>query len=263
MLNRRQFLHGASMILVAAPVATEAQPADKVRRLGYLSFVGRRSAFHEVFEQALGERGWAIEKNLVIEYRFAGERYDRLPLLAAELVRLEPQVIVAIPTASARAAKNATSTIPIVMSGVADPIGEGLIASFAKPGANVTGGTSSLTWATYAKQLQLLKDAIPNSRRIAWLRDPSNPASLPGVKTLTEAARSLGIELRVVEARTPGEFEPTFRAMTRARVDSSSTERPRSFVTSGSWPISRSGTVCPPCRPMLPMPTRGHSWPMR
>jgi hypothetical protein len=120
-------------------------------------------------------------------------------------------VIVAVPTAAARAAKQATSTVPIVMSGVADPIGEGLIASFARPGGNVTGVTISFSWAVYGKQLQLLKDAIPSARRIAWLRDPSNPASVPGVGALTDAARTLGIELQVVGARTSDEFEPAFQ----------------------------------------------------
>jgi putative ABC transport system substrate-binding protein len=158
-------------------------------------------------------------KNLIVEYRFAEEKYDRLPALAAELVRLELQVIVAVPTAAARAAKQATSTVPIVMSGVADPIGEGLIASFARPGGNVTGVTSSFSWAAYGKQLQLLKDAIPSARRIAWLRDPSNPASLPGVGALTDAAKTLGIELQVVGARAPDEFKPAFQGMTQGRAD--------------------------------------------
>jgi putative ABC transport system substrate-binding protein len=203
----------------AAPLAVGAQPGDKVYRIGFLSVANARGPFHQVFEQALAERGWVAGKNVIIEYRFAEEKYDRLPTLASELVRLEPQVIVAVPTASARAAKNATSTISIVMSGVADPISEGLIASFARPGGNVTGVTGSLTWATYAKQLQLLKDAAPSVRRIALLRDPDNRASLPAVGSFTEAAKALGVALQVVGARGPDEFEAAFREMTQARAD--------------------------------------------
>lgn len=161
--------------LFAGPFVAGAQPPDKVHRIGYLS-IASRGPFHQVFEQALGERGWVAGKNLAIEYRFAHDNYERLSALAGELIRLEPQVIVAIPTAAARTVRNATSTIPIVMSGVADPIGEGLIVSFARPGGNVTGVTASLSWAAYAKQLQLLKDAVPTARRVALLRDPSNQA---------------------------------------------------------------------------------------
>jgi putative ABC transport system substrate-binding protein len=214
---------------LAAPLVAGAQQADKVHRVGYLTAVASRGPFHQAFEQALGERGWVAGKNLVISYRFAEEKYERFPALAAELVRLEPHVIVAVPTAAARAAKNATSTIPIVMLGVADPIGEGLIAGYARPGGNVTGLTGSLTWATYAKQVQLLKETVPSARRMALLRDPSNPASLPGVSALTEAAKALGIELQVFSARAPEEFEPAFRAMSKARADALILHRESAF----------------------------------
>jgi len=156
-------------------------------------------------------------QNLVIEFRSAEGKYDRLPALAAELVRLEPRVIVAVPTAAARAAKDATSTIPIVMWGVSDPIGEGLIASFARPGGNVTGLTITPTLETYAKQLQLLKEAVPRAKRIGFLWNPANPTAPPVVRTVEEAARSLGVELQAVGARAPEEFEPAFRAITQAR----------------------------------------------
>ena len=203
---------------LSASLLASAQPTDKISRIGFLSF-GVRGSFHQMFEQALGERGWVTGKNLIIDYRHAEEKYDRLPALAAELVRLEPQLIVAVPTASALAARNATSKIPIVMSGVADPIGEKLIASFARPGGNVTGVTGSLSWETYAKQLQLLKEAVPSARRIALLRDPANPGSVAGVRSFTEAAKSLGIELLVVGARSPQEFESAFREIIQGRAD--------------------------------------------
>ena len=196
-----------------------AQPGGSVYRVGYLSTGSPPNPFATVFEQALRERGWVTGKNLVVAYRFAEGENDRLPALAADLVRLEPQVIVAAPTGPAKAAKNATSTIPIVMWGVPDPVGERLIASFARPGGNVTGVTGVPPWESLAKQLQLLKEAVPRAQRIAFLRDPANPHSLPTVKIVTEAARSLGVELQVVGARGPEQFEPVFRAMTQARAD--------------------------------------------
>jgi ABC-type uncharacterized transport system substrate-binding protein len=182
--------------LFTAPRVAAAQQAGTVYRIGYLSTGSPRNPYGPVFEQALRERGWVTGKNLVIAYRYAEGKFDRLPALAAELVRLEPQVIVA----PARAAKDATSTIPIVMWGVPDPIGERLIASFARPGGNVTGVTGVPPWESLAKPQQLLKEAVLRAQRIAFLRDPANPHSLPTVKIVTEAARSLGVELQVVGA---------------------------------------------------------------
>ena len=205
--------------LFTTPLVAGAQQAGKAYRIGFLTGGRPAGPVRPVFEQALRERGWLTGENLFIEYRYAEGKYDRLPALAAELVRIEPQVIVAVPTAAAQAASGATSTIPIVMWGVSDPIGAGLIASFARPGRNVTGLTGALDFEVYAKQLQFLKEAVPRARRITFLRNPANPASLPVVKTVTEAARSLGVELQVVGARAPEEFEPAFRAMTQARAD--------------------------------------------
>ena len=206
--------------LLAATLA-DAQQVGKVYHIGVLSIGARGPNDHLflAFEQALRERGWATGENLVIAYRYAEGKYDRLPALAAELVRLEPKVIVAVQTAPVRATKDATSTIPIVMVTVSDPIGEGLIASFGHPGGNVTGVTVTPTWEIHAKQLQLLKEAVPRARRIAFLWNPANRAASPSVRTVEEAARSLGLELHVVGARAPEELEPTFRAMTQARVD--------------------------------------------
>jgi len=220
-IDRRGFISSLGLGLLAAPLGADAQQAVKVSRIGVLLIGGRGPAEHllQAFEQALRERGWVTGQNLVIEYRGAEGRYDRLPALAAELVRLEPQVLVAVGTAAARAAKDATSKIPIVMVNVTDPIREGLIASFARPGGNVTGFTFVPTREMYAKQLQLLREAIPRAKRFAVLRNPANPSNSPSVGTVEQAARSLGVELQVVGARAPEEFEPAFRAMTQARVD--------------------------------------------
>ena len=211
-----------ALSLFVAPLTDEAQQVGKVYRVGFLAWGSRGEAsehLFQAFEQALRERGWVTGVNLVITYRFAGGEYDRLPALAGELVRIEPHVIVAVPTAATRAAKDVTSTIPIVMLNVSDPIGERFIASFARPGANVTGLTMAPTWEIYAKQLQLLKEAVPRAQRIALLWNPANRTAATIVRTVEDAARSLGVELQVAGARAPEEFEPAFRAMTQARAD--------------------------------------------
>ncbi len=207
--------------LFTAPLTADAQPAGRVYRIGFLAQGSRgpREPLLQAFEQALRERGWVTGENLAITYRFADEKYDRLPALAAELVRAEPQVIVAVSTAAVRAAKDATSTIPIVMWGVSDPIGAGLTASFARPGGNVTGITITPTWEFYAKQLQLPKEAVPRARRIAVLWNPANATALSGIKAVEKAALTLGVELQMVAVQTPKEFEPAFRTITQARAE--------------------------------------------
>jgi putative ABC transport system substrate-binding protein len=213
-----KFITALTVSLFTAPIGVGAQEA-KVHRIGFLSGGSPGGPARPVFEQALRERGWVTGENLVIAYRYAEGKYERLPALATELVRLEPQVIFAVSTAAAQAAKGATSTIPIVMWGVSDPIGAGLIASFARPGGNVTGLTGSPAFETYSKQLQLLKEAVPRARRIAFLWNPANPAALPAIKVVKETAQKLGVELQVVDARVPEEFEPAFRTLTQARAD--------------------------------------------
>ena len=220
MMDRRAVLAGIAAI-VAMPRAAQSQPAPRVHRVGWLGMATPKAAEHLVnaFEEGLRERGLVIGKNLVIDYRWAGGEYGRLPSLASELVRLQPDVIVAGTMATVRAAKGATNTIPIVMVTVSDPIGEGLISSLARPGGNVTGLTLTPTWAIYGKQLQLLKETVPTAKRIAFLWSPANVAAPPGVKTVEEAARSLGVELHIVGARAPDDFEQAFRTMVGARTE--------------------------------------------
>jgi len=215
-VSRRAFVVGSAAALLA-PAAARAQDTSKVYRIAYVN--SGFAAYHAGFEQALRERGWVSGRNAVFIFRHAEGKFDRLPALAAEVVRLAPDVICAFPTASAKAVKSATSTIPIVMWGVADPIGEGLIASFARPGGNVTGITGSASVETYAKQLQLLKEAVPRARRIALLWNPVNPAAHTPVKALEEAAGPLGVELQLVSAQATDELEPRFQAMAQARAD--------------------------------------------
>jgi len=221
-MDRRAFLGTLATGLLAAPLAAEAQQAD-VRRIAVLSAGIRIPAGLgpglPAFDEALREHGWVPGKNLSVTYRFAEEKYDRLPGFAAELVRLDPEVIVTLSMAATRAAKDATGTIPIVMWGVANPIGEGLIPSFAHPGGNVTGYPGTTPFEAFPKIMQLLKEAVPHAKRMGFLWNPANPAAKPAVKIVADAARALRVELRVVGARVPAEFESAFRSLASARID--------------------------------------------
>jgi putative ABC transport system substrate-binding protein len=219
-MNRRAFVSG-SLLVVAAPLVGEAQlpVAGKVYRIGYLSSGPSASNLYRgAFQQRLRELGWVEGQNIVIDYRFAEGKLDRLPDLAAELVQLKVDVIVAAPTPSAAAAKNATGTIPIIMWGVGDPVGLGLVASLARPGGNVTGLSYSVGLETFGKGLELLKEAIPRLGRVALLSNPANPAHAPAVENVKVVARSLDVQLQLLEARGPSELDGAFAAMAKERV---------------------------------------------
>jgi putative ABC transport system substrate-binding protein len=166
----------------------------------------------------LRELGWVEGQNLVIEYRSAEGRFDRLPELAAELVRLKVDVIVAAPTPGALAAKKATATVPIVGVSLTEPVGVGLIASLARPGGNVTGVAYSVGTDIFGKDLALLKEVVPKVRRVAVLSNPDGPVQPLTISNVKAAARSLGLELQLVEARGPGDFDRAFAAMAKERV---------------------------------------------
>ncbi len=205
------------LVLGVASRAAEAQQAGKVRRIGYLSAPTRASVEQGVlsFLRALRELGWIEGQNLIIEYRWADGNIERLPALAAELVREKVDLIVAPAGTAALAAKKATSSIPIVMIFPADPVGLGLVASVRHPGGNVTGTSSTPSSEIFGKQLQLLKDAVPHAKRVAILVNPADLAFGSQVKEVETAARSLGIRIQRVEAHGPEEFERAFAAMTR------------------------------------------------
>ena len=171
-----------------------AQQPTKVPRIGILSDTAS-TPFEPPFAQGLRDLGYLEGQNIVIERRYAREkRYEILPSLAAELVRLQPDVIVAIGTAAARAAKGATQTIPIVFARSADPVGLGLVASLARPGGNVTGVSIQVT-DIMGKRLQLLSTAVPDAKRVGALWNPSDPAAAAQFRPVEEAARSLNLEL--------------------------------------------------------------------
>ena len=205
-------------MLVALGSFAEAQQPMKVPRVGYLSAPSRsaQSARHEAFRQGLRELGYVEGKNIVIEWRDAEGQLERLPDLAAELVRLKVDVIVAGGLPAARAAKQATTTIPIVMTG-GDPVRAGIVASLARPGGNVT-GLSDSTVDVSTKRLELLKEVVPKLSRVAILWNPANPTNPLQVKDTQAAAPSLGMTVYSVEVKEVGELEVAFTGIKRERA---------------------------------------------
>jgi putative tryptophan/tyrosine transport system substrate-binding protein len=206
--------------LLVAPLAPEAQPPTPVHRIGALSGLGTipgGDPFVEAFLEGMRTLGYVEGQNLVIEYRGVAGQFERFPALAAELVRLKPEVIVTQGTPAALAAKDATTTIPIVMVGVGDPVESGLVASLARPGGNIT-GLSNLAPDLVGKQLEFLKDVVPTAPRVAILWNPANPAHALMVREADVAAQRLGVQLHLVEARGPEAFDRAFAVMTRAHA---------------------------------------------
>src|SRR5229473_6962912 len=219
-MDRRTFLAGTGAVLLVAPLA-EAQQAAKVPRIGYLSpNLAANPHVHEAFRQGLRDLGYVESRNVVIEYRSAEGKFERLPALAAELVALKVDVIVAPNTVAALAAEQATKTIPIVFATAGDPVGSGLVTSLARPGGNVT-GLSILAPELVGKGLELLKQAVPGVSRVAVLWQPGGVPERPDRdmrKEVEVAARALGVRLQFIEARGPDDFDRAFSEMTRARA---------------------------------------------
>ena len=205
-----------------SPVAVEAQQAAKIARIGYLSpNLAAAPHLREAFLQGLRDLGYVEGRNVVIEYRDAEGTLERLPALAAELVSLKVDVIVAAVTAAALAAKQATRTIPIIFPAVSDPVATGLVASLARPGENAT-GLSFFAPELVGKSMDPLKEAVPGVSRIAVLWQPPALAEHQGkalLKAAEVAARTFRVRLQVVEARGPDDFERAFSEMTGARAD--------------------------------------------
>jgi putative ABC transport system substrate-binding protein len=220
-IDRRTFLAGTGAVLLATPLAAEGQQAAKVARIGYLSpNLAASPRNHEAFRQGLRDLGYVEGRNVVIEYRTAEGKLERLPALAAELVALKVDVIVAPNTPAAVAAMQATKTIPIVFAVAGDPVGSGLVTSLARPGGNVT-GLSNLALELVGKCLEQLKQTIPGVTRIAILWHPGVfPESTEKdlLKAAEVAARALGLRPQFVEVRGPSEFDRAFSEMTKARA---------------------------------------------
>jgi putative ABC transport system substrate-binding protein len=217
-MNRRDAVL-ALAALGAFPVGSNAQQTGKIVRLGILSPLSA-SAFapnDQALRQGLSELGWVEGRNFVITTRYAEGRYDRLPGLAAEIAGLKVDAIISGSTPGALAAKNATTTIPVVFVTTGDPVASGLIASLARPGGNVTGLTV-LGRELSAKRLAILKEAFPGVSHVAVIANPDGPESAPMLKGLDGAVKALGIKLRILEVRGPNELEKTFATIASARV---------------------------------------------
>lgn len=204
--------------LLAAPMAGDAQRPGKVPRVGFLCPRSKPGPPLLALKQGLHELGYVEGQNIIIEDRFAGERPEKLPGLAAELVRLKVDVIVPMDPPGVWAAKKATGTIPIVMPNGVDPVGAGLVAHLARPGGNIT-GQAMLTRELAGKRLELLKEVVPGVSRVAVLWNPAEPEEAIEWQEAQRAARGLGLQLHSLEVREADDVEGALSTLTKGRMD--------------------------------------------
>jgi len=214
------FVLGAMFVALGLPAQAQAQEPKRVARIGYLAAPSRTGMSHltEAFLQGLRELGYVEGKNIAIEYRFADGKFELLQELAADLVRLKVDVIVAVVTQPSLAAKAATATIPVVMVAVSDPVGSGLVTSLARPGGNLT-GTSAMTAETAGKPLGLLKETLPKISRVATLWNPANPVfQAAQLREVEATAKALSVKLQSLQARDAEEIDRAFTAIVKERT---------------------------------------------
>jgi putative ABC transport system substrate-binding protein len=206
--------------LLAVAVIAEAQQPTKIPRIGYLSGSSPSTspARRNAFRQGLRELGYVEGKNIAIEWRYAEGKFDRLPALAAELVRLKVDIIVTAGPQATRPAKQATSTIPIVMAQDPDPVGNGFVASLARPGGNIT-GLSSLAPEISGKQLELLKEIVPRLSRAAVFGTSINSGNAQNLREVELTAKAFGVKLQYLDVLSPKDIETAFRAASKGRAD--------------------------------------------
>jgi putative ABC transport system substrate-binding protein len=221
MNNRRKLIVAIGAGALTAPLASFAQrQAAKVPRIGFLGALSASDFESRVdaLRAGLRDLGYVEGQNLIIEFRWAEGKYDRLPELAAELVRLKVDILVTHATVGTRAAKQATTTIPIVMAASGDPVAAGVVASLARPGGNIT-GSAFFNLELGAKRLELLKEAVPRIKRVAVLLHLDSATNGLQLDAMEPAAKSLKVELQQFKVRGPNEFESAFTAMAKRRVD--------------------------------------------
>jgi len=218
-MNQKIFCIALSAVLLALSAPVAAQERGKIPRLGFLgpSSASSSPTRIEAFQQGLRDLGYVEGKNIVIEYRWAEGRTERLPDLAAELVSLKPDVLFTSSPQGALAAKKATTTIPIVFVGVGDPVGIGVVASLARPGGNVTGLTNFQVELS-GKRLELLRESFPKIASVAVFWNPLNPGNALALKETEAVAQFFGIKLLVREVRSPNDFDGAFQAATSGRA---------------------------------------------
>jgi putative ABC transport system substrate-binding protein len=220
-MDRRAFISGITLGLLAAPLAAEAQQAAKIYRIGLILTGTPTETGHliKALSDGLRELGYVEGRNVVFEKRFAEGRQERLPPLAAELVQLKVDVLVTGSNQVIAAVKRATATIPVVMAVSRDPVGAKFIASLARPGANITGLANDTAPEIIGKNLALLKEAVPRVSRVAYLWNPVPPGADTSKNVVESAARNLGVGFQSVEVRARNEFESAFAAMVRERAN--------------------------------------------
>jgi putative tryptophan/tyrosine transport system substrate-binding protein len=219
-MQRRHFITLVGGVAAAWPLVLYAQPLGRMARIGFLGSASATGSAKsvEALRAGLRDLGYVEGRNIVIEFRWAEGRYDRLSDLVAELIRLNVDVIVTHGTPGTRTAKKATSTIPIVMAISGDAIATGLVTSLARPEANVTGSTFFIPQLN-AKRLELVKEVCPHVARVAALSNPNNPVSKPIIPAMQAAATPLKLEFDVAEAQGLSEFDSAFASMAKRRVD--------------------------------------------
>jgi putative ABC transport system substrate-binding protein len=216
-MNRRMFISTVALSVTLAPLAADGQQTEKVRRIGFLSAAIAGSEIDDAFRQGLREHGYVEGQNLLIEWRFAEGRYDRLDGFAAELVRLKAEVVVTVSTEAALAAKRATASIPIVFTQVSDPVASGVVSNLARPSGNLS-GFSILAVELTGKRLELLKEAVPSLKSVIVLCRRGSPVNAVALKEAQIAEPRLGLEARLVEVGDAEELEPAFTTMARERA---------------------------------------------
>ena len=218
-MRRRAFLGGSVLMTLTAPLGAEAQQSGRVWRIGFLSSASPSAGVDRLvaFKEGLRERGYMEGQNLAIEYRWAEGRDDRLPALAADLVRLGVDMIVTQGTLATVEARKVSTTIPIVFAVAGEPVGAGLVDSLTRPGGNVTGFAVMGAEMT-AKRLEFLREAVPSVTRVAALWNPGNASSGPELKATEVAAQTLGMQLQSVGVRDARGLDLAFAAMTKERA---------------------------------------------
>ena len=212
-----------AVILLTVAVLTEAQQPTKIPRIGYLTAAGQpgMASRTEAFRQGLRDLGYVEGKNIVVEWRFADGKADQLPGLVAELIALKVDLIVSAGPGVTRVAKQATSTIPIVMAFDNDPVGSGFVASLAHPGANIT-GLSTIEPELNGKRLDLLKEILPRLARVAYFGTSTNPGLKAALKEAQRAAKAAGIVVQYIEVSSFEDIESGYRAVTKQRAEAAS-----------------------------------------
>jgi putative ABC transport system substrate-binding protein len=219
-MSKRTFVFALGAIFLTLSLPSEAQQPTKIPRIGHLIATSPSAspARIEAFRQGLRELRYVEGKNIIIEWRYAEGKLDRLPALAAELVGLNVDVIVSAGPPDTRAAKQATGTIPIVMTQDADPVGSGFVASLARPGGNIT-GLSTLAPELSGKRLELLKEIVPKLSRVAVFGTSTQPGNAQSLEEVELVAKAFGVKLQYLDVLSPKDIEPAFRAATKGRPD--------------------------------------------